>query len=149
MHTNNFEDFYNDHLPDSRLEKRANKVMTDMLTFGKSTVNMFCSSNTEKIGAYRMFGNNSFGYEQLLDGVISFCKNNQGPGHLLCLQDTTELNFTRHLGRIGKEDPDIGPMTKNDNGGFFCHPVFIQRERISVAPRAFRAPGVEVDQLTQ
>lgn len=125
MFTRNFNEFYNGHLSDSRIEKRANKVMRDMLTFGKATVNMFCGSNTDKIGAYRMFGNDSFSYTQLLEGVTSFCKGNQGPEHLLCLQDTTEVNFTHHLGRIGKEDPDIGPMTKNDNGGFFCHPVLV------------------------
>jgi hypothetical protein len=119
------DDFFEACLPDLRIQRRANKVMQDMFTFGKATVNMFCGSNTEKIGAYRMFGNNSFSHLQLLEGVTGFCKGNQGPEHLLCFQDTTELNFTHHLGRIGKDDPDIGPITKNDNGGFFCHPVLV------------------------
>jgi hypothetical protein len=125
MQSNYYDNFFNGHLPDTRIEKRANKVITDMLTFGNAVVNRFCLTNTDKIGAYRMFSNSSFSHENLLEGIITSCKNNQGSAHLLCIQDTTELNFTHHLGRIGKEDPDIGPITKNDNGGFFCHPVLV------------------------
>jgi hypothetical protein len=44
---------------------------------------------------------------------------------LLCIQDTTEINYTKHIGRIGKEDINIGPVTKNDNGGYFCHPMLV------------------------
>ena len=100
-----------------------------MLTFGKVTVNKFCTTNTEKIGAYRMFGNNSFSHFELTEGVVSNCKANQGSTHLLCIQDTTEFNFTSHLQRIGKKDKDIGPVTKNDNAGFFCHPMLVINEK--------------------
>lgn len=100
-----------------------------MLTFGKVTVNKFCTTNTIKIGAYRMFGNNSFSHFELTEGVVSNCKANQGSTHLLCVQDTTELNFTSHLQRIGKKDKDIGPVTKNDNAGFFCHPMLVINEK--------------------
>lgn len=69
--------------------------------------------------------NNSFTHKELAEGVVSRCKANQGAEHLLCMQDTTEFNFTSHIQRIGKKDKDIGPVTKNDNAGFFCHLMLV------------------------
>jgi hypothetical protein len=125
MKDKQFECFYKDILPDSRIEKRAEKIMADMLNFGNVVVNKFCSTNRERIGAYRMLGNGSFDHNDLAEGLYRSCKNNDRPVHLLCIQDTTELNFTHHLNRIREEDEDIGPVTKDDNAGFFCHPVLV------------------------
>jgi hypothetical protein len=125
MKDKQFQGFFKEILPDPRIVNRAEKIMVDLLDIGNVTVNKFCKTHTEKIGAYRMLANNSFDHNDLAEGVYRSCKTNAQNGHLLCIQDTTELNFTYHLGRIGKEDFDIGPITKNYNAGFFCHPVLI------------------------
>jgi hypothetical protein len=120
-----FYGFYRGILPDSRIEKRAEKVMADMLTFGNVVVNKFCATDTKKKGAYRMLNNDSFDHDDLAEGLYRSCKNNDEAVHLLCIQDTTEINFTDHINRIRKEDDDIGPVTREDNIGFFCHPVLV------------------------
>lgn len=125
MNYSSFDGFFSSFLPDTRLEKRAEKVLKDMLTFGKVVVNKFCTTNTDKIGAYRLFSNTNFDYNDLLKGVFHNCKERQGSQHLLCIQDTTEFNYTHHIKRIGKEDDNIGPVAINDMAGFFCHPMLV------------------------
>jgi hypothetical protein len=120
-----FEGFFKDILFDTRVEYRAEKIMADMLDFGNVVVNKFCSTNTERIGAYRMLGNDSFNHNDLAEGLYRACKSNDRPIHLLCIQDTTELNYTNHLNRMKEDDEDIGPVTKDYNAGFFCHPVLV------------------------
>jgi hypothetical protein len=99
--------------------------MVDLLDYGNAVVNKFCRTHTERIGAYRMLGNESFDHDDLAEALYRFCKKNVLPGHLLCIQDTTELNFTYHKVRIGDEDPDKGPITNKNNVGFFCHPILV------------------------
>jgi hypothetical protein len=125
MKDKQFEGFFKEILPDSRVEKRAEKIMVDMLDFGNVVVNKFCPTHTEKIGAYRMLGNDSFDHNDLAKGVYRACKKNQHTGHFLCIQDTSELNYSHHMGRMDREDEDIGPVRRDDNAGFFCHPMLV------------------------
>ena len=124
MKNKQFEGFFEEILPDSRIEKRAEKIMVDMLDFGNVVVNKFCATSTEKIGAYRMLGNDSIDHNDLAKGVYRACKNNDRATHLLGIQDTSEINFSHHMGRI-TDDEDIGPVTKSNNAGFFCHPMLV------------------------
>jgi hypothetical protein len=120
-----FDGFYQGILPDSRIEKRAEKIMTDMLNFGNVVVNKFCTTYAEKKGAYRMLDNDNFVHMDLAEGLYRACKSNDEPVHLLCIQDSTEFNYTNHIDRIKEDDKDIGPITNNDNAGFFCHPMLV------------------------
>lgn len=122
---NQFEGFFGGLLPDIRLKTRIEKIMNDMFKFGNVVVNKFCTTHTAKIGAYRMLSNESFTYKDLVQGLQRACKNNQSAQHLLCIQDTTELNYTAHMDRIKGQDPDLGPVTRDDNVGFFCHPTLV------------------------
>jgi len=49
-----------------------------MLDFGNVVVNKFCPTSTEKIGAYRMLGYDSFDHNDLAKGVYRSCKKNDG-----------------------------------------------------------------------
>jgi hypothetical protein len=116
--------FFEHLLPDSRLERRAEKLMVDLVDYGNAVVNKFCKTHTERIGAYRMLGNQSFDHDDLAEALYRFCKKNVQPGHLIGIHDTTEMNFTDHWGRFD-DDTGIGPITHKNNVGFFCHPMLV------------------------
>ncbi len=116
--------FFKHLLPDPRSERRAEKIMVDLVDYGNAVVNKFCKTHTDRIGAYRMLGNQSFDHNDLAEALYRFCKKNVSQGHVLGIQDTTELNFTDNWGRID-DDPGIGPITHKDNVGFFCHPMLV------------------------
>ena len=119
------EGIFNGFLPDSRLEKRADKIMVDMFNFGKAVVNKFSSTLSDKIGAYRMFNNKSYSYKDLSLGLYNACKANIGCHHVLSIQDTTEVNYAGLTGRIDVGDKDIGPVRLKYQNGFFCHPSLV------------------------
>ena len=126
MKQNYFAGIYDHLLPDARLEKRVERLMLALLNNGSAVINKCCKTLSEKEGAYRMLDNDSFDHNDLTEGVIHRLRENVNGGHLLCIQDTSEFNFTSHMGRIGREDKDIGPVTKEKfNAGFFCHPVLV------------------------
>lgn len=126
MKKNYFTGIYDHLLPDARLEKRVERLMLALLNNGSAVINKCCKTLSEKEGAYRMLDNDSFDHNDLTEGAIQRLRENVKGGHLLCIQDTTEFNFTSHMGRIGKEDKDIGPVTKEKfNAGFFAHPVLV------------------------
>src|SRR5512138_1979973 len=126
MRHNAYSGFYDAVVRDPRSARRAEKFMVDLQTKGTSIVNKSSETHTEKIGAYRMLANNSFGYEEIAQGSYRFCKKNvQNKQHLLCIHDTTELNYTNHELRLNSDDQDIGPVTNKSSIGFFCHPTLV------------------------
>lgn len=125
MINNKIQGLFKGILPDSRLEKRAEKITTDMLNFGKVIVNRFGQNHADKIEAYRMLSNTRIDYKDLVQGLYRDVSKNNRHSHLLCIQDTSEINLTSHKDLFAKDDPDIGAITKKGNVGFFCHPMLV------------------------
>lgn len=117
--------FYDNLLSDARSSRRAEKVLVDLSDRGIATMNKCYGTHTEKTGAYRMLANKRFDHNDLAEGSYRHCQKNVRSGHYLGIQDTTELNETRHRGRINEHDNDIGPITHPDDIGFFIHPMII------------------------
>ena len=124
MKHNKIQGLFKGILSDSRLEKRVEKIADDMLTFGKVIVNRFGQNHADKIGAYRMLSNERVDYQKLNKGLYRDVSKQQHP-HLLCIQDTSEINLSKHKDLFEKEDPDVGQLTKKGNIGFYCHPMLV------------------------
>lgn len=100
MIRNHFAGIYSGMLPDARIEKRAEKLMLALFNGGSAVTNKSCKTLAEKEGAYRMLENDSFDHNDLTEGAIRRLGKNVSGGHYLCMQDTSEFNFTSHMGRI-------------------------------------------------
>lgn len=117
--------FFNGAFKDKRIDNRANKVLGSIIQSGSVVVNKCCSTVAEKIGGYRMLNNNRVSEEQIKKQLFKNCEEHLKGTHVLCIQDTTEINYTSKQGRIQSNDPHIGPVTNNSNVGFYCHPMLV------------------------
>lgn len=122
---NELVSFFNDSFSDKRIDKRANQVLISIIKYGSVVVGRCCATITQRVAAYRMFNNKKMDIATLSNSIYKNCQKQIKTSHVLCIQDTTEINYTGKMGRIGKDDPDIGPVTKDSNAGFYCHPMLV------------------------
>ncbi len=120
---NELSHYFDDAFADKRIDKRANKTLGNIIRNGSIVVNRCCDTLSEKIGAYRMLNNEKLEIDLIKQCLYQNCTEHIKGKHLLCIEDTTEINCNSHIGRIEPDDPDIGPVTKNSNMGFYCHPM--------------------------
>ena len=77
------------------------------------------------IAAYRFFNNDTIAMEALQDALVDPIAPQVEGKHVLCIQDTTEINYTAHSGRLKASDPDLGPVNNDRDVGFFLHPSLV------------------------
>lgn len=109
---------------DKRIAKRAQLLLSSMITQGTAVINKCCSNFTEKIGAYRMLNNERCKEEAINQALTDYCLKNIKTKHVLCLQDTTEINYENHSRRMRKKGKHAG-VVSNHNVGHFAHPVLV------------------------
>ena len=110
---------------DKRLDSRMRKVFQNIVSRGSSIINRNSSSKTEKIGAYRMINNPKLELTSLFRRLQENCSLQTDCHHVLCIEDTTEINYTQLMHRLRSDDPDVGPIITDSNIGFFCHPTLV------------------------
>lgn len=121
----NIHPFTRSDFGDLRLAKRANLVLSSMTSAGSSVINRIFSVNTEKIAAYRMINNDNITCESIIKAYTNTCRNEVAdatPFHLLCIQDTCEINFEAHTKRMHKKGRTPG-IVSNREAGCFLHPT--------------------------
>lgn len=107
---------------DIRIDQRAKFVLQNMITAGSAIINQCCRIFTEKIGAYRMLNNDKCTSDLIIKALASFCQEQVQTKHILCLQDTSEINYASHNKRMQKKGRKPG-IVSNDDTGCFIHPV--------------------------
>lgn len=90
-----------------------------------AVLNRICGSRAEYIGTCRFFNNPKVKLEDLIQIVITSSRNVVQGQHVLCIQDTSEMDLTHNSGKYRLSDPHLGPLTKETMCGFYLHPSFI------------------------
>ena len=107
---------------DKRLARRANLVLKMMVQKSSAVINQCFTKLTDKISAYRMLNNENVTTEKLEANLRETCAEackEANVYHVLCAQDTCEINYEAHCKRLKKFGDTIGHVSNNQAGCFF------------------------------
>lgn len=106
-------------LGDARLDKRARILMERLAAEPTMSVPKACNGWGETMAAYRFFANEDVDWRALLKPHWQQTeKRMRGHSVVLCLQDTTELNFN------GQKARGLGPLNYEAQRGMYLHPTY-------------------------
>lgn len=95
-----------------------------MVSSGSAVINRLKGSDGDRRAVYRIINNKKWCMDEFIKSLYAECgRNVSGCSHVLCIQDTTELNYDNIRGRIDAHDEDFGYGTnKNSSNSLFVHP---------------------------
>lgn len=101
---------------DERLDKRMRLLLEQLGGKPGASLPAACKGWNETLAAYRFFNNEKVTYQKVLsphrDATL---KRMAGHKVVLCVQDTTEMDFT------GRKRKGAGPLSIPERIGFFNH----------------------------
>jgi len=113
-------EFKNLDLGDKRNNKRAINIVNSISKAPKSSIPKSCQGWAETQATYRFYSNESFDSDALIqphyDTTEMRIRQSKSPV-ILCLQDTTELNFN------GQEIEGMGRLSYDAQKGMYLHPT--------------------------
>ncbi len=116
---------YSGWLCDKRLEKRAAALFRKLSLSPSSSIQQLSSSRAEQKANYRLLNNERVKETQLIAEAYSRLKPLVKGRHVLCLQDTCEINLGSHKGRL-KPDTGLGRSDKPGTAHCFkLHPGLV------------------------
>jgi hypothetical protein len=105
---------------DKRLDTRCEQIFLGMVSKKSAVLHKSMPNRSALIGAYRFMNHKKVSYEPIRDCLTTFWP--MAGKSILCLQDTSELNFSWHSNTLKIADGHIGPVGNNEDAGFFMHP---------------------------
>jgi hypothetical protein len=105
-------------LGDERLNKRSVKLLGSLAAKPSASIPAACGGWSETLAAYRFFGQEDIAWHDILQPHID-CTLMRSQAHpvVLCLQDTTELDFN------GQSIDGLGPLSYEAQRGMYLHPT--------------------------
>jgi len=106
-------------LGDERLNKRSIKLLERLASKPTASIPAACGGWGETIAAYRFLGQESLEWHNIMQPHIDCTlKRSQQHSVVLCLQDTTELDFN------GQLIEGLGPLSYEAQRGMYLHPTY-------------------------
>lgn len=108
-------------LKDKRLNKRCVTLLKLLSHSPQQSIPSVCKSWAETLSAYRLFSNKKVSAKKVIAGHIESTKRRATEEKVvLCLQDTTELDYSNHRSKKG-----IGPLNSQLHRGLLFHPTLV------------------------
>lgn len=110
---------------DARRSNRANDLLSTMISSGSAVINRNFRNFAAKTAAYRMINNDNITCEAIIKAYQRACQEAASSvvcNHVLCLQDTCEINYEAHSVRMHKKGRKPG-IVSNKEAGCFVHPT--------------------------
>jgi len=114
---------------DARLDARGNTIASAMLDTGTVILNRLAGSRAELVGSSLFFQNTRVSQEILREEATMRCAECVKGLHVLAIQDTSEINYRHHAGKLDVQDTELGPLGNNRDIGFFLHPMLVVDSR--------------------
>lgn len=116
---------YTGYLGDLRLERRGKELWQKLSQHPCSSIRQLAKTRAEQKAYYRFLNNEKIEEEELISEA-SFRMSQLARGrHLLCVQDTCEVNLSGHKGRL-KPNSGLGSSDKSDTAYCFkLHPGLV------------------------
>jgi len=106
------------HLGDKRLNKRSVKLLESFASKPSASIPTACGGWSETLAAYRFLGQDVVTWRDILQPHIDCTLiRSQAYPVVLCLQDTTELDFN------GQSIEGLGPLSYEAQRGMYLHPT--------------------------
>lgn len=106
-------------LGDKRLEKRSVLLLDRLAEKPQASIPMACRGWAETNGAYRFLGNDRVEWREILTPHVRCAlARMEGQPVVLCLQDTTELDFN------GRQAEGLGPLSYEAQRGLYLHATY-------------------------
>ena len=110
---------------DIRLERRAKQLWRTLSLHPGSSIRKMSKSTAEQKAYYRLLNNERIEEDQLIRETTVRMSQLAKGRHLLCVQDTSEINMNDHKSRL-KPDSGIGRSDKSDVSNCFkLHPGLV------------------------
>ena len=116
---------YTGYLNDTRLERRGQELWSKLSQHPCSSIRQLAKTPSEQKAYYRFLNNERIEEGQLISEATLRMSQLAKSRHLLCVQDTCEVNLSGHKGRL-KPNSGLGRSDKSDTVHCFkIHPGLV------------------------
>jgi hypothetical protein len=115
---------YQGYFGDKRIESRGSSLHQRLFSSGTRSIQGLSINKAEQKAYYRFLHNDRASEEKLVEELTKRCASQVKGKVVLAIQDTTEVNLTRHKGR-SQSQTGLGGIDDSKGIGFKLHPSLV------------------------
>lgn len=112
---------FTDQFIDKRLKRNSELLFNRVVERKVVSLRKLSNGRSEAVKFERLLSNENLSINQLIEAEQSRIRDVVINCHVLAIQDTSELNYQKHAGRV----KGLGTVGNGKDKGFFIHPILI------------------------